>query len=498
MMIKLIELFGGIGTQAMAMRDSGIPFEAHRLIENDPSTVAVYNAIHNTDFVPTDIREVKGNDLEILDDGCQYWMTYSYPCTSLSSIGKKDGMVKGSGTASSLLWEVERLLNECDILPNVLIMENVTQCHSKRNRADFDMWCDFLSAKGYTNTSVDIDSYNYGVPQHRIRCFMVSIQNHTGCFVIPYISKCGARYFDFIEPHYPEKYIITQPTVIKTIQHIIKQNECSIQYAQIGRVSVMKNVVDIYNKRPKKDYTVPTITAHSNSSVSRCGTAGIIVDKLGKIEVRRLMPLECWRIMGYSDREYYIAKSVKDNDAFLYKLAGNGIVKPILTNIFKKLYRVTGGEKVHIDSHFRTIQTISTSGMEIVLGERSSGSSQFATWRHYNGRYEIQGYYTSSDPIRNRIAAERSLFRCAADSSVPPAAAKVLEKAATELTTLLDNYDIHSAYRKHDTNACTEYINRLSEITNGVFEDTKNTPLFLFLDECKPAPQTEEEDELEL
>ena len=123
MMIKLIELFGGIGTQAMAMRDSGIPFEAHRLIENDPSTVAVYNAIHNTDFVPTDIREVKGNDLEILDDGCQYWMTYSYPCTSLSSIGKKDGMVKGSGTASSLLWEVERLLNECDILPNVLIME---------------------------------------------------------------------------------------------------------------------------------------------------------------------------------------------------------------------------------------------------------------------------------------------------------------------------------------------------------------------------------------
>ena len=498
MMIKLIELFGGIGTQAMAMRDSGIPFEAHRLIENDTSTVAVYNAIHNTDFVPTDIREVKGNDLEILDDGCQYWMTYSYPCTSLSSIGKKDGMVKGSGTASSLLWEVERLLNECDILPNVLIMENVTQCHSKRNRADFDMWCDFLSAKGYTNTSVDIDSYNYGVPQHRIRCFMVSIQNHTGCFVIPYISKCGARYFDFIEPHYPEKYIITQPTVIKTIQHIIKQNECSIQYAQIGRVSVMKNVVDIYNKRLKKDYTVPTITAHSNSSVSRCGTAGIIVDKLGKIEVRRLMPLECWRIMGYSDREYYIAKSVKDNDAFLYKLAGNGIVKPILTNIFKKLYRVTGGEKVHIDSHFRTIQTISTSGMEIVLGERSSGSSQFATWRHYNGRYEIQGYYTSSDPIRNRIAAERSLFRCAADSSVPPAAAKVLEKAATELTTLLDNYDIHSAYRKHDTNACTEYINRLSEITNGVFEDTKNTPLFLFLDECKPAPQTEEEDELEL
>lgn len=45
--------------------------------------------------------------------------------------------------------------------------------------------------------------------------------------------------------------------------------------------------------------------------------------------------------MGYSDREYYIAKSVKDNDAFLYKLAGNGIVKPILTNIFKELYRVT-------------------------------------------------------------------------------------------------------------------------------------------------------------
>lgn len=149
-------------------------------------------------------------------------------------------------------------------------------------------------------------------------------------------------------------------------------------------------------------------------------------------------------------------------------------------------------------THFIPIQTISTSGMEIVLGERTSGTSQFATWRHSNGRYEIQGYYTSSDPIRNRIAAERSLFRCAADSSIPPAAVKVFERAATELTALLDNYDIHSAYRKCDTSACTEYINRLSEITNGVFEDTKNTPLFLFSNECEPAPQTEEEDELEL
>lgn len=46
--IRLIELFGGIGSQAMALRDIGADFEHHRLVEFDKYAVASYNAVHDT------------------------------------------------------------------------------------------------------------------------------------------------------------------------------------------------------------------------------------------------------------------------------------------------------------------------------------------------------------------------------------------------------------------------------------------------------------------
>ena len=85
------------------------------------------------------------------------------------------GMSKGSGTRSGLLWEVERLLNETIELPQVLVMENVPQVHSEDNMKDFRAWIDFLESKGYTNYYQDLNAKNYGVAQNRERCFMVSI-----------------------------------------------------------------------------------------------------------------------------------------------------------------------------------------------------------------------------------------------------------------------------------------------------------------------------------
>ena len=65
--IRLIELFGGIGAQAMALRDIGADFEHYRLIEFDKYSVASYNAIHGTKFVPQDITKISGQDLGIVD-----------------------------------------------------------------------------------------------------------------------------------------------------------------------------------------------------------------------------------------------------------------------------------------------------------------------------------------------------------------------------------------------------------------------------------------------
>ena len=78
--IRLIELFAGVGSQAMALRDLGAHFEHHRVVEFDRFAIASYNAIHGTDFPTMDITKVKGVDLGItnMDKYC-YIMTYSFP-----------------------------------------------------------------------------------------------------------------------------------------------------------------------------------------------------------------------------------------------------------------------------------------------------------------------------------------------------------------------------------------------------------------------------------
>lgn len=75
--IRLIELFGGIGSQAMALKTLGADFEHYRLVEYDKYPVASYNAIHGTNFTPMDITKINGADLGIVDtDKFTYLLTY--------------------------------------------------------------------------------------------------------------------------------------------------------------------------------------------------------------------------------------------------------------------------------------------------------------------------------------------------------------------------------------------------------------------------------------
>lgn len=181
--IRLVELFAGVGSQAMALHDlcvaNGIDpdevFETYRVVEFDKYPVKSYNAIHGTSVDPTDITETHGEDLDVKepDKYTAIW-TYSFPCQDLSLAGKGAGMDKGSGTRSGLLWEVERLLNEVDNLPDILIMENVTQVHGEKNLDNFNKWCDFLKSKGYHNYWQDLNGKDYCIPQNRNRCFMIS------------------------------------------------------------------------------------------------------------------------------------------------------------------------------------------------------------------------------------------------------------------------------------------------------------------------------------
>ena len=238
--IRLIEMFGGIGSQAMALRDIGADFEHYKLVEFDRYCVQSYNSIHNTAFTPTDIRDVHGKDLEICDkDKYAYILTYSFPCTDLSVAGKMKGMSKadwkkGESTRSGLLWEVERILKELPEkeLPDVLLMENVTQVHNDQNGNDFMSWQDFLISLGYFNFIADLNAKDYGIPQNRERCFMVSILSDDFiAYKFPEPQKLTTIMKDYLEDKVDDKYYIRTEKSRKLISDLLADDKNGVKDA---------------------------------------------------------------------------------------------------------------------------------------------------------------------------------------------------------------------------------------------------------------------------
>lgn len=75
--IRLIELFAGVGSQAMALRDLGADYESYRVVEFDKYAIKSYNAIHGTDYPTLDIRDIHCEDLGIVDKkNVTYLLTY--------------------------------------------------------------------------------------------------------------------------------------------------------------------------------------------------------------------------------------------------------------------------------------------------------------------------------------------------------------------------------------------------------------------------------------
>lgn len=207
--IRLIELFAGIGSQAKALERIGADFEHYRVCEFDKYAIKSYNVIHGTDFATSDITQLTANDLGIVDtDKYCYIMTYSFPCQDLSLAGKQKGVAKGENTRSGLLWEVERLLNECEELPQVLLMENVTQVHGTSNVEHFVKWIEFLESKGYSNYWKDLNAKNFGIPQNRDRCFMVSLLGDYR-YEFPREIPLQLRLKDMLEDSVDEKYYLS-------------------------------------------------------------------------------------------------------------------------------------------------------------------------------------------------------------------------------------------------------------------------------------------------
>ena len=231
-MLRVVEAFSGIGAQAKALKKIGVPYQILSTIEWDINAIYAYDIIHNgkQDLSKYDnfsknelieklkiytlsidgkkpiskrslqamtedmlkriycaierthnlasIKDVHANDLaENID-----LFTYSFPCQDLSICSawhnNTSGIDRNAHNRSGMLWEVERILKEYEDdgkkLPSFLLMENVSNILSEAHRKNFDEWKKYLHDIGYENQVYTLNATNFGIPQTRIRTYMIS------------------------------------------------------------------------------------------------------------------------------------------------------------------------------------------------------------------------------------------------------------------------------------------------------------------------------------
>lgn len=153
-------------------------------------------------------------------------LTYSFPCQSISISGKLEGFKKNSGTRSSLVHEVMRLLvdyKDRDELPKYLLMENVKNLVSRKFIDDFNEIISLLDDIGYNTYWKVLNGKECGVCQNRERVFALSIRKDidNGKFEFPKPFDTGIRLKDILLNPAPEKYYITNDRAKALIKDLV-------------------------------------------------------------------------------------------------------------------------------------------------------------------------------------------------------------------------------------------------------------------------------------
>lgn len=142
---------------------------------------------------------------------------FVHNCTDFSLAGKQAGGEEGSGTRSSLLWEVRRCIEAKR--PKYLILENVTALVSSKFFPLFQRWCDTVAEYGYENFYQTLNAKDYGIPQNRDRVFLVSIRRDSPDEIVNYNFpnpvERTCKIEDVLEPRgtVAEKYFVNQDKV---------------------------------------------------------------------------------------------------------------------------------------------------------------------------------------------------------------------------------------------------------------------------------------------
>lgn len=317
-MIRMIELFAGIGSQAQALKNAGIDFEPVAVSEIDKYALQSYELIHGA--VPNlgDISKINPNDAPDCD-----LITYSFPCQDLSVAGYQLGAEEGSGTRSSLLWECKKLIEAKK--PRYLLMENVKNLVGPTHKSNFDKWLKYLESLGYSNYWQVLNAVDYGVPQSRERVFCISILNPKKDFQFPAKMQRTLSVKDILE----EESKIPANMYMNDKPYVPRE---SVTVSDNGLIH-LGNLNMAANESIKRVYSMDGVCPTLTTMTGGHRQPKILTDK----GVRKLTPRECWKVMGFDDDTYNKVEGKLSNTQ-LYKQAGNTICVPCLEAIFKELF----------------------------------------------------------------------------------------------------------------------------------------------------------------
>lgn len=166
-MIKFIDLFAGVGGIRIgvetALKKCGIDSECVLSSEINEKACETYQL--NFGHHPSgDIREI--TEIEPFD-----LLLGGFPCQPFSYAGKRKGFGDTRGT---LFFEIERILGKYK--PKAFLLENVRGLYTHDEGRTFKTIMDKLHELGYGTYDLLQNSSNFGVPQNRVRLYILGIR----------------------------------------------------------------------------------------------------------------------------------------------------------------------------------------------------------------------------------------------------------------------------------------------------------------------------------
>lgn len=326
--MKFLDLFAGIGGFRLALERQG--HECVGFCEIDKYARQTYKANFDTK------GEVEWHDIttvtteSIREIGYVDIITGGFPCQAFSVAGKRGGFEDTRGT---LFFEIARIAKQ--VKPRFLLLENVKGLLSHDKGETFGTILTTLDELGYDAEWQVINSKDHGVPQNRERVFIVG---HSRRFprreVFPIEGENGNS--------------------IKQLGNL-DQHKRNRNNPHTGRVYGVNGLSPTLttcgggNLEPK--IVTPVLTpdrAEKRQNGRRFKEPGepmftlTAQDRHGVLEgyrIRKLSPLECFRLQGFPDSHHDNAKAAGVSNSQLYKQAGNSVTVPVVEEIVKRLYQ---------------------------------------------------------------------------------------------------------------------------------------------------------------